>query len=274
MKKVNSPQDTAHLFANQLQAEAYTPTRNLYFNGKSIFSYGQHFCIAKFVDDKTLLFTERRYSNTTAKHISFVSYATSHIDKIYCCNPNGTHEQNFNFWLNNAEQLAEKLKRAKKPEIYISQLQSVETKATKYANYFSIQIPEQLKTVLKVTNKAEILAYMETKAELIKAEKIAKEKASKKDHLKNLKKWRNFETQRLYTRYDNIDYLRKNTEQFETSQGVKIPLEIGKRFYNNLANVKIGDKFLDFTVNEITKTFISIGCHKITFKEINNIINK
>ena len=153
-------------------------------------------------------------------------------------------------------------------------MQQIEIKATKYANYFGISMPETLQSVLKVTTKSEILAYMENKAELIAAEKLAKEKATKKEHFKNLKKWRNFETSRLYTRFENLDYLRKNNEHFETSQGVKIPLEIGKRFYNNLANVKIGDKFLDFTVNEITKTFIGIGCHKITFREINNIINK
>jgi len=273
MKKVNSPQETAHLFANQSQIEAYTPTRNLYFYDKSIYSYGSHFCIAKFIDEKTLLFTERTYSNTTAKHKQVVRHATSHIDKIYCYNPNGSHDDNFNFWLSNAEQLTQKLIRANKPEIYISQLQQIENKAKIYANYFSIAIPETLQSVLKVTTKAEILAYMENKAELIKAEKIAKEKALKKEHQTNLKKWRKFEAGRLYQR-DGFDYLRKDAEFFQTSQGVKIPLEIGLRLYKNLANVKVNDKFLDYTINEITKNYIGIGCHKITFKEINNIINK
>jgi hypothetical protein len=272
MKKVNSPQDTAHLFALQTQTEARTPNGSLYFYDKSIYSYGNHFCIAKFIDDKTLLFTERRYSNTTAKHKSYVNYATSHIEKIYCSNPNGSHENNFNYWLDEADLLADKLKRANKPEIYINQLQQVETRVLKYANYFSIAIPETLKTVLKVTTKAEILAYMESKEELIAAEKLAKEKLAKKEHATNLKKWRKFETTKLYSRAEGIDYLRKNTDYFETSQGVKIPLAIGQRFYNNLAASKVGNKFLDFTINEITKTYIGIGCHKITFKEINNII--
>ena len=274
MKKVNSPQDTAHLFALQSQSEARTSNGSLYFNGKSIYSYGSHFCIAKFIDEKTLLFTERSYSNTTAKHISVVNYATAHINKIYCSNPNGSHETNFNFWLNEAEYLADKLKRANKPEIYINQLQQVEKRVLRYSNYFAIEIPETLQSVLKVTTKAEILAYMSNKAELIKAEKIAKEKLALKNHKIELKKWRNFETTKLYTRVENLDYIRKNTDYFETSQGVKIPLAIGQRFYNNLAAAKVGDKFLDFTINEITKTYIGIGCHKITLKEINNVINK
>lgn len=273
MKKVNTPQDTAHLFATQSQIEARTPNGSLYFYDKSIYSYGNHFCIAKFIDSKTLLFTERTYSNTTAKHISCVSYATSHIEKIYCFNPNANHDENFTYWLRQAEQTADKLKRANKPEIYILQLQQIENKAIKYANYFNIAIPETLQSVLKVTTKAEILAYMENKAELIKAEKLAKEKQLKKEHQTNLKKWRKFEAGRLYQR-DGFDYLRKDTEFFQTSQGVKIPLEIGLRLYKNLANLKQGDKFLEYIVGEITKNFICIGCHKITFKEINNIVNK
>jgi hypothetical protein len=273
MKKVNTPQATAHLFATQSQIEAYTPTRNLYFYDKSIYSYGSHFCIAKFTDSKTLLFTERSYSNTTAKHISCVSYATSHIDKIYCSNPNASHVDNFNYWLRQAEQSADKLKNARKPELYIWELENIKSKATIYANYFSIAIPETLQSVLTVTTKAEILAYLENKKELIAAEKLRKEKELKKEHATNLKKWRNFEIGRLYQR-DGFDYLRKDTEFFQTSQGIKIPIEIGLRLYKNLANVKPGDKFLDYTVGEITKQFICIGCHKITFKEINNIINK
>ena len=273
MKKVNSPQDTAHLFALQQQQEAYTPTRNLYYNGSSIYSYGSHFCIAKFIDDKTLLFTERTYSNTTAKHISCVSYATSHINKIYCSNPTASHVDNFNYWLRQAEESADKLKNARKPQNYIWELENIKSKATKYANYFSIAIPETLQSVLKVTTKAEILAYMDSKAELIAAEKLAKEKAAKKEHQTNLKKWRKFETGRLYQR-DGFDYLRKNDTEFQTSQGVKIPIEIGLKLYKNLKTAKTGDKFLEYIVGEITKTFICIGCHKITFKEINNIINK
>ena len=271
MKKVNSPQQTAHLFALQTQSESRTPNGSLYFNGNSIYSYGSHFCIAKFIDDKTLLFTERSYSNTTGKHISVVSYATSHIEKIYCSNPNGSHDTNFDFWLRQAEQSAEKLKTARKPQIYIWELENVKSKANIYANYFCIDIPETLRTVLKVTTKAEILAYMLNKSELIAKEKAAKEKLALKNHKIELKKWRNFGTTKLYTRAEGIDYIRKNTDYFETSQGVKIPLAIGQRFYNNLAAAKVGDKFLDYTINEITKTYIGIGCHKITLKEINNV---
>ena len=273
MKKVNTPENVAHLFANQLQSEARTQTNNFYFNGKSIYSYGSHFCIAKFIDDKTLLFTERGYSNTTAKHINHVWKATSHIKKIHCANPNGNHEESFNYWLIEAENSVAKLKNARKPEIYLFELQNTKYKATEYANYFGIDLPITLEKVLSITDKAETLEYLETKQKYIDAEKKRKETELKKQHAKELKLWKSFEKQSLYLR-NGFDYLRKDTDNFQTSQGVKIPIAVGLRFYNNIVNktIKVGDKFLDYTINEVNDKLIKIGCHTITLKEINTIV--
>ena len=271
MKKVVSPQQVAHLFANQLQSEARNANNNLYFYNESIYSYGNHFCIAKFLTDNTLLFTERSYSNTTSNHISIVRSATSHKNKIYCAYPQGSHEQNFNYWLNEAESVTRKLTNAKKPEIYLNQLNIIKDKATIYATYFNIGIPQTLNSVLSITDKKEVVDYLAKKEALLLADKKAKEQQQLKAHKEALKKWRKFDVQRLYSR-DGFDYIRKNDENFETSQGVKFPIAVGMRFYNNLKNVNVGDKFLDFTVNEITKQYITIGCHKITFKEIENAI--
>jgi hypothetical protein len=273
MKKVVTPQEVAHLFANQLQSEATTQGRNFYFNGKSIYSYGSHFCIAKFVDNETLLFTENSYSNTTAKHINHVWHAISHKTKIHCYNPTGTHEENFNYWLNEAEYNIKKLSNARKPENYILELQRIKKKANKYANYFGIETPKPLEYLLSITDKAETKEYLETKQKLIEAEAKAKELQLKKEHAKSLKKWRAFEVSNLYQR-DGFDYLRKDSENFQTSQGVKIPLAIGLRFYNNIVNktIKAGDKFLDYTISEVNNKLIKIGCHTITLKEINSIV--
>jgi len=271
MRKVVSAQEVAHLFATQSQSEARTPTGNLYFHSNFIHSYGSHFCIARFVDDKTLLFTERGYSNTTSKHISVVWSATSHIDKIYCAYPSGTHEQNFNYWLNEAESITSKLQNARKPEIYLTQLNNLKYKVDRYKQYFKIEMPITLEKVLSITDKAEVVDYLESKQKLIDAEAKRKAKEHAKQHAIELKKWRSFEKQSLYIR-DGYDYLRKDDEKFQTTQGVKIPIEIGLRLYRNIKNLSQGDKFLDYTVGEVTKNHICIGCHKITFKEIDNIV--
>jgi hypothetical protein len=273
MKKVHTPENVAHLFANQLQDEARTQTNNFYFFSDMIFSYGTHFCIARHISEKTLLFTERSYSNTTAKHIAHVRNAANHINKIFCYNPSGTHVENFKHWINEAEFNIDKLKRANKPVIYLNNLDSIKNKAESYANFFNIEIPQQLKKALEITEKAQISEYLEQKDAYIKAEKQRKEKQAKKEHATELKKWRNFEKTSLYLR-DGFDYLRYNLEKkrFETSQRIEIPLQLGLKLYDKIKNGIQFEKVLDYSVKEINKNFVEIGCHKITIKEINQII--
>ena len=272
MKKVHTPQNVAHLFANQLQSEARTQTNNFYLFNDKIYSYGSHFVIAKHYNG-ILLFTESKYSNTTAKHINHVWNASSHKERVFCAYPNGSHDQNFNYWIREAEKNIDKLIRAKKVIIYLYQLDLIRDKAEKYAKVFGISIPMELEKVLNVGDKDQASEYESKKAEYLEAEKKRKEKELKKDHAKELKKWRNFETTSLYLR-DGFDYLRYNVDKkrFETSQRVEIPLEIAKRIYQNLADNIPFEKVLEYSVSEINKTFIQVGCHKITLKEINTIM--
>lgn len=272
MKKVHTPQNVAHLFANQLQSEARTQTNNFYFFNDKIYSYGSHFVIAKHYN-WILLFTELRYSNTTAKHINHVLNASNHKEKVFCAHPNGSHDQNFNHWIREAEKNIDKLIRAKKVIIYLYQLDLIRDKAEKYAKVFGISIPMELEKVLNVADKDQASEYESKKAEYLEAEKKRKENQLKKDHAKELKKWRNFETTSLYLR-NGFDYLRynKDKKRFETSQRVEIPFEIGKRIYQNLVDNIPFEKVLEYSVEEINKTFIQVGCHKITLKEINTIM--
>ena len=79
MKTVFPTDEIAHLWAHQTQDNARNPGGNFYFNGKSIFSYGSHFEIARLSTgpggNPLVLMTPRTYSNTTAKHICDVRQA-------------------------------------------------------------------------------------------------------------------------------------------------------------------------------------------------------
>jgi len=272
MKKVNTPQQVCHLFANQLQTEARTQTSNLFFDNENLYSYGRHFCIARFVDTDTLLFTERGYSNTTAKHIGWARHATNHITKIYCAYPTGAHSQNFAYWEQAAEEQLSKLKNARKQELYLNELLRIKDKATKYAEYFKIRIPLTLETILSITDKSEVIDYLESRQKIIDQEKAELEAINLAKHKEELNLWRSFEKQKMYLR-DGFDYLRADKDKFETSQGVSIPLNVGLIFYKNIKQSKVDDTFLDFKINEITNEYISIGCHRITFEEINSTVN-
>jgi len=272
MKKVVSPQQVCHLFANQLQTEARTPTGNLFFDNENLYSYGRHFCIARFVDSDTLLFTERGYSRTTAKHINYAMHATNHIKKIYCAYPTGSHSQNFAYWQGAAENQLINLKNARKQELYLLELLRIKEKVNIYVEYFKIKIPLTLESVLSITDKSEVKEYLESKQKIMDQEKAEAEAIYKAKHEEELKLWRNFEIQKMNLR-NGFDYIRKDKDKFETSQGVTIPINVGLRFYKNIKQTKVADTFLDFKINEITNEYISIGCHRIAFKEIDSVVN-
>lgn len=268
MKKVVSNHEVAHLFALQSQSEAMNSNRSFYFEGTELFSYGRHFCIAKFVDANTLLFTERSYSNTTAKQINYAWHATSHIKKIHCPFPSGSHAENFNWWIARANEQLELLKRSRKPEKYVAELLDIEKRAKIYSEYFGIEVDSRLYNMGLIDNKEKAEEYTR-EAERLKQEEIAKA------HKKELILFREFKRDSIYTR-NGFDYIRLNDfgEYFETSQGVRIPIAVGLRFYELLMAGKItaGEKLMQYEVRDVNKESISIGCHTITFKEIRKAV--
>jgi hypothetical protein len=271
MKKVFTDiSQVAHLWANQLQDEARN-SGNFYFNGSTIYSYGGHFPIAKHIEvngQKAVLFTTRGYSNTTARHIAVVRHAASHLNVIKCYDPNTTHEENFNRWKVDAELVAAKLPKAKKPEKYLNELEYINSQANKYAQFFGLELPAILTTILSIKDKNEYNAYHDQKTAILEAERLKKEAELKKQHKKALAEWKAGKTNRLYTRIET-DFLRVNEEaaRIETTQAVQIPMELGKRLYNSIKEntLKVGDKVLNFEVNEVGAK-VKIGCHTFTKK--------
>jgi hypothetical protein len=260
--------EVAHLWANQTQDSAKNSGHNFFFSGKIIYSYGYHFPIAKHVindkGEKAILFTERSYSVTTSKHIAIVRHAVSNDELIYCFNPENTHGANFNSWASEAESVGKNLIKAKKPEKYLSQLEYIKSKVNRYASFFSIEIPGNLQSVLSIGNKTEYAEYEAKKEAFEIAAKLKAEKELQKRHKKELKEWLSGKNSRLYTR-DGYDYLRVTDNRIETTQAVKIPFEVAKKLWQSISSntAKVGDKVLDYTINEVGKE-IEIGCH--TFK--------
>jgi hypothetical protein len=184
---------------------------------------------------------------------------------INCFRPDATHDENFKFWANNAEQMgASKLPTARKPEKYLQILSNIQDVATKYADFFGLDLPEYLTAVLSIKDKSEFLQFAYKKAEYQKAEKKRKETEQKKQFKEQINKWFNNETDRLYTRY-KLDFLRINENRIETTQAVQIPMAIAKKMYQLIKEdkISIGDKVLNYTINEIGKE-IKIGCHTFT----------
>jgi hypothetical protein len=270
MKTVFNNSELAHIYANQTQQTGRNSSSTFYFEGKTIYSYGGHFPIAKIITNEqgneAMLFTYRAYSNTTGKQISIVRSATRQWKKIYCHTPSLNHSSNFASWLQLAEHEATKLQKAKKPELYLNELRRLNSQVIEYAQFFDLEIPLTLTAVLSIKDKSENLEYMSKKAILIKEEKRQADKIQKQEFKEAINKWFNGETQRLYKRC-NIDFLRVNENRVETTQAVQIPLEIAKRLHNKIKTntLQVGENLLNYRVDQVGD-IIKIGCHNFTRK--------
>ena len=260
--------DIAHMWANRVQESARN-SGNFYFENETIYSYGSHFPIARHTTNQkgenATLLTILGYSHTTAKHISIVSAATSHLNVIKCAYPCGSHSDNFVFWLSQAENIAAHLLKAKKPEIYLNQLADINSEVTKYANFFDVQIPLNLVSVLEIGNKAEYNFYVSLRDERRKAEETEKLRILKIKHSEDLAKFFNYELDYLYSRIDE-DYCRisENKEFVETTQRVRITVKTARLLYSLIKEGKDikGFNCDGYTVIELNGV-LKIGCHCI-----------
>lgn len=97
---------------------------NVFFEGRTIYSYGRHFPIATFVDPKKtafpiVLFNSNRYSNSTAKHKSKVSAAIyKHAEPRRISVPMQSDTPNHRvvqlYFIREIQQALDKAKRARK----------------------------------------------------------------------------------------------------------------------------------------------------------------
>ena len=314
--------EIVHLWANKTQDEA--KCRNGYFEGDTIYSYGRHFPIARIYTNKkgedTVFFTTRTYSSTTGGHINYTAHASSHKTKLYMHNiifdfkygeMTSRHKSNIADFVYNIRYALELFAKAKENKYYhyrsaLSELNRLD----KYLTFFKIKskidafTKRTIKTVKSDKWQKEIDAFDKKKAERLADPKLAekREKARAARERKELEKnaeqieeWRNFETYRPYSfngrrRWQSgtcTDLLRYDAEKqrIETSQNVKIPVEIAYRFYRYIQVVLAKGgctseeccnyKLLDtYRVTEITDEHIRVGCHRIKMSEIQLMVTK
>lgn len=301
MKTVLNTSEVAHYFANQLQDNARNANNSFYFNKDykgvlTIYSYGQHFPIARFLKDSNgndiLFFTLRSYSNTTAKHINKVYAATNHIKKVYCYLQSwesDTIEASFKAWENNINQNLKSLSNARKPETYILNIQRELQQVNEFCKVLNIEPSQNLKILTDSIDTDSLNSILEFRANYIKEEEKERKEKEAKEVLIELAKFKAFEPTeiRYYSRKLGLDYLRYNKENntIETTQNVIIDYLDAKNLYRYITHLlptlaknekKIiqGISISHYRVNSISTKEVKIGCHTITIKEIINFANQ
>lgn len=258
-----------HAWAHQTTSDMHK--NSMFFSGRTIYSYGNHFPIATILkdDDHTVLFTTRDYSPATSAHKWKARSAVSHKNIIYCPHvpdsSSGTfskwnHDKNIEAWTEEVKYKMDELAKARQQRTkdrLIGELDAIQEQAKVYIEYFKLKLLKAQKEKLFMKD---VEGYKES---LKRADIAAKRKATallnkgKKLHPEWLKQWRIFNESEflrdlsydLRNAIQSVEFKDGNynkvrlrirlddagdtfTAVIHTSKGIKIPANIAKRYYD------------------------------------------
>jgi len=282
--------EVAHVWAQQNQDHGRAS--NMFFYGSSIYSYGEHYTIAKFQENKVVLINSERYSVSTSKHASIVRGSIPDSIKTFEVPSTGSERYercdrtNLRHY---ARKFAFYIKKASKArsyfDFYLKGAKDTRAQAFDYSETFDC------KHLLKdfdfdfdfeaedIKEKIKAIRIREAKR---KAEKLAKLKAEMEE---NVIAWRNGKKVWIVSYPETLLRLIDDGKTVETSKGAHFPTEqarlairfvksvmkSGKSWQRNGERFELGNYQLD-AVSTIGT--VRAGCHIVKFAEIERLNNE
>ena len=270
MKTVfSNAQDCVHAFAQRQTPQGRSG--NVFFYGDKIYSYGYHYLLAEFIDDKTIVINNSGYSSSTSKHISYVRSGTRQYKQFF------TRDCEIGLVYNQVLTLQGNLANARKPENYINQILSLFDSLNEFIQYRKDKnTPKDtrykaIKAIVKHLN-IDSVQYQQKLAAAKKKDELAKKRKEAKQIKEALTKWYNYEVNSF--RIGDTDFLRlsQDGQMVETSQYVKVSVGEAKTLYKAICNgVDIkGHRISNYTVNSINGR-LKIGCHNIDMDSVHKV---
>lgn len=262
MKTVySSNYDLIHAFAQRPNDPTFVGRSSggsVYAEDGKLYSYGRHYVLAEWIDESAVLIDDRGYSVSTAKHIIITRSALSQYRQFFRPNIDPLSLRH------KLEILAEKLRKARKPEKYIAEALYRIAAFKDYHEYTGK--PYTLPDVAQAFGEdhvEQLRKFREAEAERIR-------NAAQSFQI-NFTTYEPFESFRKYVDFDLIRRMKDNPDTVETSQYVRIPyttaLEAFKRYQaQQLSN---GQHVAGFTVHEMNPEYIRIGCHRFRIEDLN-----
>ena len=265
--------EVCHVWAQQTQSEGRAG--NIFFRDKSIYSYGCHFEMARFIDDETVFIN----SVSTTNHLSLVRRAVRH--KTVFTVPDFTyHPDNVRYLIEKARDHFDKAKRARKYADWPMQAARATVESIRaYITKFQVQVPESHVEVWQALHtdtylNGEVQAALLAKA---RAAQVAEREATKQARLKReaeeaaqLAKWVAGELS--YGRFSAMR-LRVKEGEVQTTHGARVPIIEARKLYRALkAGMNIeGQQVGYYRVTRVTESELVIGCHNIPMSEVERI---
>tara|TARA_R110002110_G_scaffold105172_4_gene264641 strand:+ start:3452 stop:4336 length:885 start_codon:yes stop_codon:yes gene_type:complete len=268
----------AHLWANQ--SKPHAKGSNFFFDGKTIYSYGQHFPIATLVPfkikegrkttERTIaLFERATYSVSTTRHQSIARQACSHletfeVDLRHSWNGLGYDiKKAFEAYSKQSEESMVKASRARTyKDSHLRDAHNAIEKANRLLVLFRKELPYVRK--LKPLDNESI--------ERLNDQAKAKRRKEIQANRTMEQAWLDHETDSLPRGHRYL--IRKRKSQFlpqgehvETSHGARIPLDDAKTFYKVISRFRATPEecpsmsVSHFHLNKLSSQGARIGCH-------------
>ena len=311
MKKVFDNSMTCHVWAQQTQEEGRNSKSSIFFEGKTIYSYGRHFWMGHFIKPDVVLLNSESYSVTTGQHQDEVSGAVWGTTSFLVPSMDN-HSKNIAYLKEGIEislKGAEKARRSKGYNFVSSALDSAKhhiqrarEKESIYQNYClefkltpddespcgSFVFPSARVVEIIKKKTASDANWDDPKAKAKRAvDKLKREKAQRKKEIVStreaVKKFRaggNFYG--YYTKYSFPVLLRLDGDMVKTSERAEMPVKFAKAIWQMVAHCKESKttftpngKTLNaghFQVNKIEANgTLKAGCHTIKYLSLIHI---
>jgi hypothetical protein len=288
MRHVVDSSEVAHLWAHKVQSEAHNANRSVFFRDSTIFSYGEHFPIARHVTNKSdkaaVLFTTKTYSVTTTGHCSMVRGAVSHLTVFdvpnVFANVKAEHEGNLADY---AKRISAALLKAARSRVHKewSHKHALELReqAVKYATFFRLPFAKTL-PIVPALDSVQLAAIKQAEDKRLAAER----KALLAENRERIECWRAHKQTGGYMPRGIPDMLRVSADgqSIETSRGVSFPIshakrgltlvrsvrERGETWHTNGKTCQLGHYRIDSIQPDGT---VKAGCHTVKYSEIERI---
>lgn len=290
MKTVFTSQQCVHVWAQQTQREGRNSNRSIFFEGPSIYSYGRHFEMARFIDGVVLV-NCARYSVTTSKHQSWVRQAITQYTSFEVPSMED-HSANIVYLIDEARAQYDKATKARVNGVWcIRNAREMVQQARAYLNVFCAPVPASHLEVWCKLREDRYLASEVEEAILRRAQEAqskeeqarqAREAKQRAQEAEQLEKWKAGES---VGRYFVTTALRVKGDVVQTSRGAEVPIIEARKLYKLIKRMQIdlgagvpevdyrctGARVGHFTVSHLTREAIVIGCHTIPLDEIERI---
>lgn len=285
MRTVVSSREVPRLWIHQSQEHARNSNGSLFFQGDTIYSYGEHFPIARIVQRKgrvAVLFTTATYSVTTSSHCSSVSRAIPPDLTVFNVPLDKPHT--LDEWVEDYDARIDlataKVALAKKHASWAAEsLGKLVTEANAFIKFWGLKrrfkLPSDFDAVRAKLKRDAARKTLETKqrnAEILKRNK------------QEIADWQNG------VPYSSIPYavpeiyLRVRDGEIETSRGARFPVDHALKALRIIRSVKLsGEPYRrgsshetihvgHYSIDSIDKNGnVTVGCHRILNGEIERI---